>query len=52
MGEVQESSVQEAVMDILYRFDTLHGGFGSAPKFPMPGAVEFLTGRFFLAKME
>jgi uncharacterized protein len=51
-GEVKESSIQEAVMDILYRFDTLHGGFGSAPKFPMPGAVEFLIGRFFIAKME
>jgi uncharacterized protein len=51
-GEVKESSVQEAVMDILYRFDTLHGGFGSAPKFPMPGAVEFLIGRFFITKME
>ena len=52
MGEVKEPSIQEAVMDILYRFDTLHGGFGSAPKFPMPGAVEFLIGRFFIAKME
>ena len=52
MGEVKEASVQEAVMDILYRFDTLHGGFGSAPKFPMPGAVEFLIGRFFVTKME
>jgi uncharacterized protein len=50
--EVEESSVQEAVMEILYRFDTLHGGFGSAPKFPMSGAVEFLIGRFFMTKME
>ena len=28
-------------------FDVRYGGFGTAPKFPHPGALEFLTARWF-----
>jgi uncharacterized protein YyaL (SSP411 family) len=45
-GDLSKSSLDEAVEDILSRFDHEHGGFGTAPKFPMPGALEFLLRRF------
>jgi uncharacterized protein YyaL (SSP411 family) len=31
---------------ILSQFDSKNGGFGTAPKFPMPGAIEFLMQRY------
>lgn len=50
-GTIREEMVHDAVMKILSQFDTAHGGFGSAPKFPMPGAIDLLTNRFFLQRM-
>jgi uncharacterized protein YyaL (SSP411 family) len=44
-GDLSKSALDEAVKDILSRFDYEHGGFGTAPKFPMPGALEFLLRR-------
>ncbi len=41
-GELRESSLAEAEALILAQFDQQNGGFGSAPKFPLTGAVEFL----------
>lgn len=51
-GEVSESQLDKAAQDILSEFDPQNGGFGTAPKFPMPGAIEFLTGRYFIARDE
>jgi hypothetical protein len=48
-GSVNESLIDNAVSAILSEFDSQNGGFGSSPKFPMPGALEFLMGRYFIA---
>lgn len=34
--------IEQALNDISRSIDVRHGGFGSAPKFPHPGAIEFL----------
>jgi uncharacterized protein YyaL (SSP411 family) len=51
-GEIQESMINDAVTNILSRFDTNNGGFGSSPKFPMPGAVQLLIHRYYFTRME
>jgi len=38
--------LEQAEATFLSQFDVRNGGFGSAPKFPMPGALEFLLRRF------
>lgn len=40
-GELSHSALIEAESSMLELFDPEHGGFGRAPKFPMPGALEF-----------
>ncbi|MBI5741945.1 MAG: thioredoxin domain-containing protein [Nitrospirae bacterium] len=47
-GEIGESLLAEGMTNILSEFDPQNGGFGIAPKFPMPGALEFLMNRHFL----
>src|SRR5574341_930935 len=42
---VNESVTAKAESAILALFDQENGGFGTAPKFPMPGALEFLIRR-------
>jgi uncharacterized protein YyaL (SSP411 family) len=37
--------LREAVSDIEGQFDPQHGGFGNAPKFPHPGAIQLLLRR-------
>jgi uncharacterized protein YyaL (SSP411 family) len=49
-GEISESLLDQAVQDILSQFDARNGGFGTAPKFPMQGALEFLISRYFLVQ--
>jgi len=49
-GKLNEASIGETAKKMLDHFDKLHGGFGSAPKFPMSGAIEFLLGRYFFTK--
>jgi uncharacterized protein YyaL (SSP411 family) len=46
-GEIGSSLLDNAVRDILSEYDAQNGGFGSMPKFPMPGATEFLMRRHF-----
>jgi hypothetical protein len=46
-GSIAEATVREAAYGMLSDFDAQHGGFGSMPKFPMPGALEFLMNRYF-----
>ncbi len=45
-GELQKQALTDAVAAILTQYDPQHGGFGAAPKFPMPGALEFLVRRY------
>ncbi|HWR58034.1 MAG TPA: thioredoxin domain-containing protein [Thermodesulfovibrionales bacterium] len=47
-GVLSESVLFEAVTAILEEFDPQNGGFGTSPKFPMAGAIEFLINRYFL----
>jgi len=51
-GKVSESFIDDGVAAILSEFDPRNGGFGTSPKFPMPGAMEFLMGRYFLTRNE
>ncbi len=46
-GEINKALLDGAQSTILSQFDPLNGGFGTAPKFPMPGAVSFLLYRYF-----
>jgi uncharacterized protein len=45
-GRVSASVVQAIQESALKMFDTLHGGFGSAPKFSHPSAVDLLIERY------
>jgi uncharacterized protein len=45
-GNINISMLNEAKKSILLDFDPIHGGFGKAPKFSMPGAMEFLIRRY------
>jgi uncharacterized protein YyaL (SSP411 family) len=49
-GELSESSLDDAATGMLAQFDPENGGFGTEPKFPMPGAFEFLIRRSFMSK--
>lgn len=44
-SSISEALTSEAESALLSQFDKEHGGFGTAPKFPMPGALEFLIRR-------
>ncbi|HPB37751.1 MAG TPA: DUF255 domain-containing protein [Syntrophorhabdus sp.] len=50
-SEIQESIIDKGASTILKSADTLYGGFGRAPKFPMAGAIEFLPADIFLPEM-
>jgi len=47
MGELNTAVLDEAVELMLRVFDPVHGGFGSQPKFPHPGAIRFLLARWW-----
>jgi len=49
-GPIEESLINEAVTSIISQFDPQNGGFGSAPKFPMSGALEFLINTYFFTR--
>ncbi|MBI4688269.1 MAG: thioredoxin domain-containing protein [Nitrospirae bacterium] len=49
-GEINKSILDEALSIILSQHDPQNGGFGSAPKFPMPGAIELLMSRYFFTR--
>ena len=51
-GEISETMINDAVASALSLFDPQNGGFGSSPKFPMQGTIEFLTNRLFFSKKE
>ena len=41
-GDLTGDSLEQAKAAMLGHFDAEHGGFGASPKFPLPGALEFL----------
>ncbi len=47
-GEINSAMLDVAQSTMLSLFDPQNGGFGTAPKFPMPGAASFLLYRYFL----
>lgn len=51
-GSLSAGAIDAAADKMLASVDKVHGGFGSAPKFPMSGALEFLLGRYFLTGNE
>ena len=48
-GELTESQLAGATRTLLRHLDEVHGGFGSAPKFPQPVVLAFLLERAALA---
>ena len=42
-GELDEESLRQAYQELLARYDAARGGFGKAPKFPMPHNLSFLV---------
>jgi uncharacterized protein len=44
-SDLSEAMIVEAEKAMLALFDMRNGGFGTEPKFPMPGALEFLLRR-------
>ncbi len=49
---ISEAMLNDAVEKMMSQFDPQNGGFGTAPKFPMPGAIEFLMNRYFFDNKE
>ncbi len=43
--EMQPASLEQAAMALAQSYDWTHGGWGGAPKFPQPMAIEFLLRR-------
>ncbi|MCC6346555.1 MAG: thioredoxin domain-containing protein [Nitrospirales bacterium] len=52
LGEVSTALLDTALRGMGSLFDPQNGGFGTAPKFPAPGALGFLLNRFFFAREE
>ena len=50
--KIHRSLVQEEAVKSFTFFDYQNGGFGNAPKFPMPGVLHFLINRYFLSQYE
>jgi uncharacterized protein YyaL (SSP411 family) len=48
-GKITEAHVNDAVTKILSECDRHYGGFGEAPKFPMPGAMDVLINRYAIS---
>ncbi len=51
-GDINESQLERELQAVLSEFDPKNGGFGTAPKFPMPGALQFLISRYFISRDE
>ncbi|MCX7965487.1 MAG: thioredoxin domain-containing protein [Syntrophorhabdaceae bacterium] len=49
-GVIDSKIISKAVDIIMDQTDTINGGFGVAPKFPMPGAIEFLLNRYYMTE--
>jgi hypothetical protein len=51
-GDVAPALVAGAADQMARLFDVRYGGFGTAPKFPHPGACEFLLARWYDTKLD
>jgi uncharacterized protein len=51
-ADIDQGIVEHGLRAISSEMDTLNGGFGSAPKFPMSGAIELLLNRYFFTRDE
>jgi len=51
-GEVSPRLVEQAADQMARLFDIRYGGFGTAPKFPHPGACEFLLARWWDTRLD
>lgn len=49
-GELQADLVEEALDSIARAFDVRHGGFGTAPKFPHPSALDLVLYHFWFRR--
>ena len=45
-GDVSPATLERAAAEMARMFDVRYGGFGAAPKFPHPAAVQFLLARW------
>lgn len=45
-GELDADVARRATRGLVQQIDRMHGGFGSAPKFPQPMALDFLLRRY------
>ena len=48
-SELSVAPIEEALRSLKTRFDSRHGGFGGAPKFPHPAELEFCLRRYAAA---
>ena len=46
IGEINESMINDTISNFKRTYDTKHGGFGSAPKFPTPHNLLFLLSSY------
>jgi len=51
-GRINKSLIEQGGTSIISQFDPQNGGFGSSPKFPMPGSLEFLINTYFFTGNE
>ena len=47
-GTLEPTTLDTVLESVLAEFDSANGGFGAFPKFPMPGALDFLLNRYAL----
>jgi uncharacterized protein YyaL (SSP411 family) len=45
--ELKKSVLDEGYADLVSSFDSTHGGFGTAPKFPLPTSLSFLLSYYY-----
>lgn len=51
-GRISEDLINRGIELIIASYDPQNGGFGLAPKFLMPGAMEFLMNRYYFSRDE
>lgn len=51
-GRISEDLIHRGIELIIASYDPQNSGFGLAPKFPMPGAMEFLMNRYYFSRDE
>ncbi|MFQ6062608.1 MAG: thioredoxin domain-containing protein, partial [Methanosarcinales archaeon] len=51
-GELSKSIISDTIGIITDHFDPVYGGFGTAPKFPFPEALELVLSEYFRKKDE